>query len=234
MSEGIAGRTLVRRSVLGLGQAGALTAVMLLALAGTAGAQTGLLSAEGPPGPDVELRQEAALAGYLCYGLMALVVVWGMVMATKWARKWLAHNVIYHTHMVLAVVALTLGWVHAGSYVLQTQEHFSVAMAVIPFVDGEEPEVAFGVIGLELALVSALSVLAIRWLNFRRFRLIHIVGAYIGFGLSWVHVLATSAEVKTLSLVGITVAAVLIVCLIAGVLRLLSASRAATAPEPVS
>jgi sulfoxide reductase heme-binding subunit YedZ len=185
-----------------------------------------LLAAEGDPGPDAELRKEAALAGYLCYGLMAATMVWGMFLATGWARKLLRRNTVYAGHMVLAVAAQAFGIIHALSYVLQTQEHFTIAMTFIPFAGGGEPEVATGVIGLELTIAASLAVLATRRLNYRRFRIVHVIGVYLGFALSWIHVLATSAEAKTLSMLGVTVAAILGVCVVFAILRLLPASRA--------
>lgn len=224
----------------------ALAGGLLLMLAATAGATPMLphvvggvrvLAEEGAPGPDVELRQLAALAGYVCYGLMAMTVVWGMFMATGWARHILRRNAVYAGHMVLAVVAQTFGVIHAGAYVLQTQTHFSPVMAVVPFVGGGEPEVATGIIGLELTLAASLAVIWTRRLNYRRFRLAHILGTYIGFALSWLHVLLTSAEAKTVSLLGATVAAILLVVIIFGVLRLLPpsrADRARVALEPVT
>jgi len=230
---------------------GGLSAGVLLALAGTAGADPLLhhavsslgrsgsvnLAADPVVGPDVELRKEASLAGYVCYGLMAMTVVWGMFLATGWARAIVRRNAVYAGHLVLAVAAQTFGVMHAAAYVLQSQEHFSVVMTVVPFAGGGEPEVAFGIIGLELTIAASLAVMFTRRLNYRRFRLVHIIGTYVGFALSWLHVFTTSAEAKSVSLIGATVAAVLLVCLIFGVLRVLPpsrANRARVALQPVN
>lgn len=185
-----------------------------------------LAGAEGESGPDAALRKDAALAGYLSYGLMAMTVVWGVFLATGWAKKIAGHQVVYNGHMTLALTSMTFGVMHALSYVLQTQTHFSIVETFIPFVGGGEPEVALGIIGLELMIGASVAVTLTHKLNYRRFRKAHIGGTYVGAALSWVHVLATSREAKTLGLFGLTLAAIALVPIVLGLLRLLPASRA--------
>jgi sulfoxide reductase heme-binding subunit YedZ len=230
---------------------GALTAGVLLLLAAPALAdpvlahpvvhagRTVVLAQEGGIGPDAELRKEAALAGYLSYGLMAMTVVWGILLTTGWARAIVRRSTVYSGHLAIAIAAQAFGLIHAVSYVLQTQTHFSVVMAIVPFAGGGEPEVAFGIIGLELTIAASIAVTLIHKLNYRRFRKVHIIGTYLGFALSWLHVLATSAEAKSLGLLGLTIAAILLVIIFA-VLRVLPASRrdverfALTATDPTA
>lgn len=186
-----------------------------------------VLAAEGEgTGPDAALRKDAALAGYVSYGLMAMTVVWGVFLATGWAKKIAGHTAVHQGHMTLALTAMTFGVMHALSYVLQTQTHFSVVQTFVPFAGGGEIEVALGVVGLELMIGASVAVALIHKLNYRRFRKVHIGGTYVGAALSWVHVLATSREAKTLGLFGLTLAAIALVPIVMGLLRLLPASRA--------
>jgi len=248
-ASGRHGRTVARSAVV-LGTSGAA----LLVLAGSAAAspgtvaqlaglhagasQTAVLAAaagEGA-GPDAAIRSEAALAGYLSYGLMAMSVVWGIFLATGWARRIVRHQAVYNGHMTLALGTIAFAVIHALSYIFQKKEHFSFVKTFVPFVQGGEIEVALGIVGLELMIGATVAVTLTHLLNYRRFRKVHIGGTYVGAVLSWVHVLTTSPEARSLGLVGITVAAAALVCIAMGVLRLLPpsrADRARLAIEPV-
>ena len=208
--------------------AGDAAAAHHVASAGHAAARHGLLlAAEGEgTGPDAALRKDAALAGYISYGLMAMTVVWGVFLATGWAKRIAGHTAVYQGHMTLALTSMTFGVMHALSYVLQTQTHFSVVQTFVPFAGGGEIEVALGVVGLELMIGASVAVALTHKLNYRRFRKVHIGGTYVGAALSWVHVLATSKEAKMLGLFGLTLAAIALVPIVMGLLRLLPASRA--------
>lgn len=189
----------------------------------------------GESGPDGQVRKVAALAGYLAYGIMAMTVAWGILTTTGFARRWVDRSTMQGGHMLLAVLFLTFGWVHGAAYVFQTQEHFSVAKVVIPFVSGGELEVAFGIVGLELALAVAVSIWVQRRLSYRRWHLVHWL-AYPAFVLSLLHTLTTSPEARSLGLVGVAVAGALLVTLALFVLRALPGApitRARIAPvEP--
>lgn len=130
--------------------------------------------------------------------------------------------------MLLALVALTFGCLHAVSYVFQTGEHFSWLQVVIPLAGGGEPEVAYGIVGLELALAVAASIWLQRRLGYRRWHLLHYV-AYAAFALSLLHTITTSAEVQALGLIGLTVAAGAAACLLLTVLRTLPATTVVNA-----
>lgn len=184
--------------------------------------------AEGRYKPyDQGVRHVATLAGYLCYGLMALTVCFGILTTTGIARRSVRRQTMYGGHMLLAVMTLTFGLLHAVAYVFQTGEHLSYLNAVIPFVGGGEMEVAFGIVGLELAVAVAVSVWIQRALGYRRWHLVHYL-AYVAFALSLLHVITTSAEVQALGLMGIAVAGCAGACLVLAVLRLLPATTAVT------
>ncbi|MEK2479283.1 ferric reductase-like transmembrane domain-containing protein [Streptomyces noursei] len=174
---------------------------------------------------DQGVRHIATLAGYLSYGLMALTVCFGILTTTGWARRSVRRETMYGGHMLLAVITLAFGCLHGIAYVFQTGEHFSYVNAVIPFADGGEPEVAFGIIGLELGLAVAVSIWAQRKLGYRRWHLIHYL-AYGSFGLSLLHVITTSAEVQALGMLGIVVLGCAGACVLLLVLRMLPATTA--------
>ena len=176
-------------------------------------------------GPDQAIRKEAALAGYLSYGVMAMTVVYGILLSTGWAKRIVRRSAVYGGHMSLAITAQAFGVLHALSYIFQTQEQFSLVKTFVPFVGGGEIEVALGIVGLELMIGASVAVALVHKLNYRRFRKAHIGGTYAGAALTWLHVLTTSPEARAPGLVGITVAAAALACILLGILRLLPAAR---------
>lgn len=189
----------------------------------------------GESGPDGQVRKIAALAGYVAYGIMAMTVTWGILTTTGFARRWVDRPTMQGGHMLLAVLFLTFGWVHGAVYIFQTQEHFSPLKVVVPFASGGEPEVAMGIVGLELALAVAVSIWIQRALSYRRWHLVHWL-AYPAFLLSLLHTVVTSKEAQSFSLIGIAVFGALLVTLALFVLRVLPGgpvSKARIAPvEP--
>lgn len=190
---------------------------------------------EGESGADGQVRKVAALAGYIAYGIMAMTITWGVLTTTGFARRWVSRPTMQGGHMLLAVLFLTFGWVHGATYVFQTQEHFSVTKVFVPFAQGGEPEVAMGIVGLELALAVAVSIWVQRRLSYRRWHIVHWL-AYPAFALSLAHTIATSKEAQSLGLVGIAVLGSALVTIVLFVLRLLPGapvSKARIAPvEP--
>ena len=77
-----------------------------------------------------------------------------------------------------------------------------------------------------LMIGASVAITLTHKLNYRRFRKVHIGGTYVGAALSWFHVIATSAEAKMLGLFGVTLAAIALVPIVLGLLRLLPAARA--------
>lgn len=199
---------------------------MLTWVTHTALSQGARLMAEGDYNPyDQGVRHIATIAGYLCYGMIALTVCFGILTTTGWARRQITRPALTSTHMVLAVSTLTFGVLHAVSYVFQTGEHFTPVNAVIPFVAGGEFEVGLGIVGLELAVAIALSIVVQRRLGYRRWHLLHYL-AYAAFALSLVHTITTSVEVQSLGLVGIAVFGLAAACVVLWVLRILPATTA--------
>ena len=195
--------------------------VLLSPLRGTV-----VVLAEGDYTPyDQGVRHVATLAGYLCYGLMALTVCFGILTTTGWARRSVTRQGLSAGHMVLAVITLTVGVLHGVAYAFQTGQQFSYVMAVVPFAGGGEFEVGLGIIGLELGMAVAASIWVQRRMGYRRWHLFHYL-AYAAFALSLAHTVATSPEVRSLGGVGIIVAAAAGACVLMTVLRMLPATTA--------
>lgn len=196
---------------------------MLASMTHLATAQSTTLMAEGDYNPyDQGVRHVATIAGYLCYGMMALTVCFGILTTTGWVRRRIRKTALTSLHMALAVSTLTFGVLHAAAYTFQTGEHFTAINAAIPFVAGGEFEVGLGIIGLELAIAVAASIIVQRRLGYQRWRLLHYL-AYVAFALSLAHTIATSAEVQALEFVGVTVVGLAAACALLGVLRMLPA-----------
>ncbi len=90
---------------------------------------------------------------------------------------------------------------------------------------GGEPEVALGIVGLELGLAIAASIWLQRRLGYRRWHVLHYL-AYVAFALSLAHVIATSREVQALGMLGLAVFALAAACAPMALLRVLPATTA--------
>ncbi len=192
----------------------------------TSAHETSVLAADAGYTPyDSGVRHVATLAGYLSYGLMALAVCFGILTTTGWARRSVKRATLSSGHMVLAVMALCFGFLHAIAYAFQTGEQFTYLMVVVPFVQGGEVAVALGIVGLELGLAAAISIWVQRRLGYRRWHLIHY-STYAAFALALAHTIATSPEVRSLGGVGMIVAAAAGASGLMFVLRLLPATTA--------
>ncbi|WP_434614852.1 hypothetical protein [Arthrobacter sp. A5] len=107
--------------------------------------------------------------------------------------------------------------------------------ALVPFVAGGDTSVGLGIIGLDLGLAVAASIVLQRRLGYRRWHLVHYL-AYGSFALSLIHTFTASAEVKALGLLGVGVLGCAGAAGLLFLLRLLPARAAAglrISPEEV-
>ncbi|MCC9311578.1 ferric reductase-like transmembrane domain-containing protein [Kitasatospora sp. RB6PN24] len=177
---------------------------------------------------DQGVRHIATLAGYFSYGLMALAVCFGVLTTTGWAKRSVKRQTLYGGHMMLAVICLSFGCIHALAYVFQTGVHFTYVNMAVPFVAGGQSDVAWGIIGLELGLAVAVSIWVQKLLGYRRWHIVHYL-AYPSFGLSLLHVVTASAEVQALGLMGMFVCGIAGAPILLFILRLLPATTAVAA-----
>ena len=174
---------------------------------------------------DQGIRHIATLAGYLSYGLMALAIVFGILTTTGWARRLVSRSGMSSAHIVLAVTALTFGTLHGVSYIFQTGQNFRLINAIVPFVAGGSLSVGLGIIGLDLGLAVALSIVVQRRLGYHRWHIVHYF-AYGAFALSLIHTFTASPEVQSLRLLGVGVIGAAAACLLVYILRILPATTA--------
>ncbi len=185
--------------------------------------------AEGGYNPyDQGVRHIATLAGYFSCGLMALAVCFGVLTTTGWAKRSVKRQTLYGGHMMLAVITLAFGCIHALAYVFQTGVHFTYVNMVVPFAAGGQADVAWGVIGLELGLAVAVSIWVQKLLGYRRWHLVHYL-AYPAFAFSLLHVVTASAEVQALGMMGTFVLGIAGAPILLFILRLLPATTAVAA-----
>ncbi|HST65071.1 MAG TPA: hypothetical protein VLM05_07760, partial [Mycobacteriales bacterium] len=137
----------------------------------------------------------AATIGFISFGALWAGTLWGSVLRSGWASSRLRHSTVHSIHMHLVLLGLWLGIVHAIVQVAAPYGKVRAIDVVIPFLDRADPTgVGFGVVGLELLLASALSVLVQRKLGWHRWRALHSLG-YLAFTLVAAHLLISGSEV---------------------------------------
>jgi DMSO/TMAO reductase YedYZ heme-binding membrane subunit len=192
-------------------------------LPSTAALDLRLLAQAGPDPADHALHLTAAFAGFAAYALMVGTVVWGVLTATGLVRRSIRRETLYGGHMIMAVAALAFIVVHAAGNVFRPAAHLTLANAVVPFF-GTTVEVALGVVGAELAFVTAVSVWFQRRLGYRTWQQVHWLG-YPTYGLAIAHTILAGSDVRRPLIViflGVTIA----VSALLFVLRLLPPSSA--------
>jgi sulfoxide reductase heme-binding subunit YedZ len=140
------------------------------------------------------LHNVAATVGFLSYFLMWLAVMWGMFLRNGWALTWVRHSTLLATHTTVALLGLTLGGVHAGTQLAKPGALFRLVDILVPFTFWRDPiGVGVGVIGLEIMLAVALSIVFQRWLGYSRWRGLHTM-TYVAFTLIVAHILISGSD----------------------------------------
>ena len=156
---------------------------------------------------DAGVRQVAALSARLAYVLTCATLVWGVLVATGWLHRLTGRHATRSSHLVLATLAIAFGALHAAAFVFLTgATQFSVVDLTVPFADGLARHAA-GIIGIELMLAIAVSMLVQRFLPYRRWLWLHRM-AYPAVLLIIVHSLLgaiANGHIEQLWLGGLTV-----------------------------
>jgi ferredoxin len=140
------------------------------------------------------LHNVAATVGFLSYFLMWLAVMWGMFLRNGWALTWVRHSTLLATHTTVALLGLTLGAVHAGVQLAKPGQLFRLIDVLVPFVYYRDPiGIGIGVIGLEVMLAVAFSIIIQRWLGYSRWRAMHTM-TYVAFTLIVAHILISGSD----------------------------------------
>jgi sulfoxide reductase heme-binding subunit YedZ len=136
----------------------------------------------------------AAIIGFVSFFLLWLAVVWGMVLRNGWAQTRLRHSTAYGFHMVLALLGLCLGVVHAFVQLANPTGTVYLIHVFVPFIHRYDPiGLGVGVISLELLIALTLSILIQRRLGYTRWRALHVF-SYVAFMLLVAHVLVSGTD----------------------------------------
>jgi sulfoxide reductase heme-binding subunit YedZ len=140
---------------------------------------------------------------------MCFTLAWGIFAATGLIARLTGRHAVRTSHLVLAVLTLAFGVLHALCFLLLTDanEHFQPVMLLIPFVDGGAFRWGLGIIGLELMIAIAVSVLIQRFVAYHRWLRFHQV-AYFAVAITALHAwlgAAANGHLEVVTLAGITV-----------------------------
>lgn len=138
----------------------------------------------------------AAVNGFLSFFLIWLTVIWGVILRNGWMTTRVRHSTLYGTHHLVAVLGLTLGTVHAfAQLALPGKGPVHLVDVLVPFTNPLDPVgIGIGVIGLELMLATAFSVVIQKKLGYSRWRALHSMN-YVAFMLIAVHILVSGTDV---------------------------------------
>jgi sulfoxide reductase heme-binding subunit YedZ len=142
------------------------------------------------------LHLVAASLGFLSFFLIWLAVLGGLVLRNGWALTWVRHSTLHGIHTTFALLGLTLGVVHAAAQ-LAKPGLFRVLDLVVPFTFWRDPiGVGVGVIGLEVMIAVAMSIMFQRALGYSRWRALHSL-TYVAFTLLVAHILISGSDAGT-------------------------------------
>lgn len=140
------------------------------------------------------MHNVAASLGFISYFLMWLAVMWGMFLRNGWALTWVRHSTLLATHTTVALLSLSLASVHAGAQLAKPANLFRLADVLVPFMYWRDPiGVGVGVIGLEVMIAVAMSIMVQRWLGYSRWRVLHTM-TYVAFTLVVAHILISGSD----------------------------------------
>jgi ferredoxin/DMSO/TMAO reductase YedYZ heme-binding membrane subunit len=144
--------------------------------------------------PAESIHLVAATAGFISYVFLWATVVWGVLLRRGWSSQSAKYSSLYATHMTLALVGLTLGWVHAFTQLANPVGTVFLIDEFIPFANARDPVgIGLGVIATEIMTALAVSVPLQRRLGYTRWRAIHAL-SYASFTLIAGHVILSGSE----------------------------------------
>lgn len=179
---------------------------------------TSLGSAAVADPADHALHLTAAFAGFTAYALMVGTVVWGVLTATNLVRRSIRRETLYGGHMTMAIAAISFALVHAAGNVFRPAAHLSVLAASVPYLR-TGTGVATGIVSLELAIVTGVSIWFQRRLGYRTWQVVHWLG-YPTYGFAIVHTVMAGSDVRA-PLIEVALAVTAGIVVLFTVLRLL-------------
>ncbi|MFJ8911300.1 ferric reductase-like transmembrane domain-containing protein [Amycolatopsis sp. NPDC102389] len=134
---------------------------------------------------DPGIKGMAQTSARISYGFMCLTLCWGVLTATGWIKSLTGRKALRNSHMVLGVLTLSFGVVHAMSF-LFLPDGFTLAQISIPLLPGTLARHELGVLGLEVMIAVALTGGISRFSSYRRFLWIHRL-AYPAVAITALH-----------------------------------------------
>jgi ferredoxin len=136
----------------------------------------------------------AATVGFTSFFLIWLSMIWGLILRNGWLSTRLRHATIHGTHMIIALMGLTLGGVHALTQLAPPYASTFLVDVFIPFTNPTDPVgIGIGVISLEIMTAAAISVMVQRKMGFNRWRALHAMN-HVAFMLVVGHVLISGTD----------------------------------------
>ncbi len=133
--------------------------------------------------------------GFVSFGLLWLGVVTGFLLRGSWRPPLLSSSALQGLHRTTSGVGLSLGGVHAAGQLAVPGTSITVLDLVVPFAD-QDDRIGTGVavVGSEVLLAVALSVIVQRWWGPARWRSLHLF-SYAAFMLVAAHMLISGTDV---------------------------------------
>jgi ferredoxin/DMSO/TMAO reductase YedYZ heme-binding membrane subunit len=136
--------------------------------------------------------------GFVALSLLWLSILSGYALRRSWSHTWIRRPTLETIHHSLALTGLCIGALHGLGQLATPNGTLAVAATVVPFIDVDDPiGIGVAVIGLELLLGVAASVMLQHRLGYARWRGVHLL-AYTAFALIVTHVLISGSDVASL------------------------------------
>jgi sulfoxide reductase heme-binding subunit YedZ len=140
------------------------------------------------------LHLVAATVGFISFFLVWLSIVLGLILRNSWASTRMRHSTVLAAHHTAALLGLCLAVVHALAQLAVPGSHVRLIDELLPFLNRVDPlGLGVGVIGLELLLAAAASIVIQRRLGFSRWRALHVT-TYVALMLVVGHVLISGTD----------------------------------------
>lgn len=137
----------------------------------------------------------AAGVGFTSFFLIWLSVIWGLMLKNGWMSTRMRHSAIHGAHMIIALMGLTLGIVHAFAQLAVPFTPVHLVDVVVPFTNPSDPiGIGIAVIALEIFVAAAVSVAVQHKMGYNRWRALHALN-HVAFILLVAHILISGSDV---------------------------------------
>jgi predicted ferric reductase len=136
----------------------------------------------------------ARSSGTVSWALLALSVVWGLTLSTRWLGRRARPNWLLDLHRFLGGAAVVFVGVHVAALVADSYTYFGPTDLLVPFASHWHPvAVAWGVIGMYLLVAVEITSLLRKRLSKRAWRATHLLSFPL-FVLATVHGLTAGTD----------------------------------------